>query len=180
MAETMAPPSDPVPLAIQGRVGRGVLVGLVCGAVAVGVAQLVAGIVGPDASPIVVVGGAAVDATPEWLKSFAIRTFGSNDKTVLLAGIGVVLAVVAAMIGVAALRRPSVGYAGLAVFGLIGVAAALTRPTAQPIDALPVAARRDSPARSCSGRSCARWLRRPPRHLRSCPHPGASIGGGSS
>jgi DMSO/TMAO reductase YedYZ molybdopterin-dependent catalytic subunit len=137
MAETMAPPSDAAPRAVQRRVGRGVLVGLVCGALAVGVAQLVAGIVRPDASPIVVVGGAAIDATPEWLKSFAIRTFGSNDKTVLLAGIGVVLAVVAAFIGVAALRRPAVGYAGLAVFGLIGVTAAMTRPNARPIDVLP-------------------------------------------
>ena len=37
----------------------------------------------------------------------------------------------------AALRRPSVGYAGLAVFGLIGIAASLTRPASQAIDALP-------------------------------------------
>ena len=82
-------------------------------------------------------GGAAIDATPEWLKSFAIRTFGSNDKTVLLAGIGVVLALVAASIGAIAMRWPRAGYAGLAVFGLIGVAAALTRPTARPVDAFP-------------------------------------------
>jgi DMSO/TMAO reductase YedYZ molybdopterin-dependent catalytic subunit len=40
-------------------------------------------------------------------------------------------------IGAVATRRPSAGYAGLAVFGLIGVAAALTRPTARPIDAFP-------------------------------------------
>jgi DMSO/TMAO reductase YedYZ molybdopterin-dependent catalytic subunit len=138
MAETLVPPTDASSAsAVEHRVGLGVVIGSVCGAVAVGVAQLVAGIVAPDASPIIVVGGAAIDATPEWLKSFAIRTFGSNDKTVLLAGIGVVLAVVAVLIGLAALRRRSVGYAGLAVFGLIGVAAALTRPSARPIDALP-------------------------------------------
>jgi DMSO/TMAO reductase YedYZ molybdopterin-dependent catalytic subunit len=111
--------------------------GSVCGAVAIGVAQLIAGLFDPDASPIIVVGGAAIDATPEWLKSLAIRAFGSNDKTVLLAGIGVVLALVAVSIGVVAMQRSSVGYAGLAVFGLIGVAAALTRPTARPLDALP-------------------------------------------
>ena len=33
-----------------------------------------------------------VDVTPEWLKSFAIRTFGTADKLVLLGGIAVVLA----------------------------------------------------------------------------------------
>ena len=129
-----AGPSTP---GVSHRIGSGIVVGLVCGAFAVGVAQLIAGVLDPDASPIIVVGGAAIDATPEWLKSFAIRTFGSNDKAVLLAGIGVVLALVAASIGVIAMRRPKAGYAGLAVFGLIGVAAALTRPTARPVDAFP-------------------------------------------
>ena len=113
------------------------MVGLICGAVAIGVAQLAAGLIDPGASPIVAVGSAAIDATPEWLKSFAIRTFGSNDKTALLAGIGVVLAIVASLIGVAAVRRPVWGYVGLAAFGLVGVIAAATRPEAAPKDVLP-------------------------------------------
>ena len=116
--------------------------GLLCGAVAIGVAQLVAGLIDPEASPIVAVGSAAIDATPEWLKSFAIRTFGSNDKTALLAGIGVVLAIVASLIGVAAVRRPAWGYVGLAAFGLVGVVAAATRPEAVPKDVLSVGAGR--------------------------------------
>ena len=41
-----------------------------------------------------------IDATPEWLKSWAIRTFGQNDKAVLVAGICLVLAVVALALGV--------------------------------------------------------------------------------
>ncbi len=137
MVETLSPPSDAPSGGTHHHDGLGVFVGLICGVVAVGAAQLVAGIVDPEASPIVAVGGAAIDATPEWLKSFAIRTFGSNDKRVLLAGIALVLAIIAALIGLAALRRASVGYAGLAVFALIGVAAALTRPSARPIDAVP-------------------------------------------
>ena len=138
MARTVAPPatSEPAP-ARERNVGAGVVVGLLCGGVAIGVAQLVAGIIDPDASPIVAVGSAAIDMTPEWLKSFAIRTFGSNDKTVLLAGIGVVLAIVAALVGVAAVRRPLIGYIGLAVLGLVGVIASATRPDARPVDALP-------------------------------------------
>jgi DMSO/TMAO reductase YedYZ molybdopterin-dependent catalytic subunit len=138
MAETAAPPTDARSRAKQPRrIGPGIVVGSICAAVAIGVAQLTAGIVNPEASPIVAVGGTAIDATPEWLKGFAIRTFGANDKRVLLAGIGVTLAVVAVVIGVAAVRRPMAGYAGLAVFGLVGVAAALTRPDGAPIDALP-------------------------------------------
>jgi DMSO/TMAO reductase YedYZ molybdopterin-dependent catalytic subunit len=133
-------PEAPTPPPEERRVGAGALVGIVCGAVAIAAAQLVAGIVDPDASPIVAVGGTTIDASPEWLKSFAIRTFGSNDKTVLLLGMGVVLTLIAAAVGVAALRRPRVGYVALAVFAGIGVAAALTRPTARPIDALPAVA----------------------------------------
>jgi DMSO/TMAO reductase YedYZ molybdopterin-dependent catalytic subunit len=118
----------------------GAVIGLVAGGVAIGVAQLVAGIVNPHASPLITVGQAAIDATPEWLKSFAIRTFGERDKIVLLAGMGAVLAVLAVGLGIASVRRPWVGGVGLVVFGAIGVAAALTRPTAQAVDVLPAIA----------------------------------------
>jgi DMSO/TMAO reductase YedYZ molybdopterin-dependent catalytic subunit len=111
--------------------------GLVCAGVAIGVAQLVAGLLDPATSPIVAVGSSAIDATPEWLKSFAIRTFGSNDKTVLLGGIGAVLAIVAAVVGVVAIRRPRVGYVALGILSVLGVLASLTRPGAGPADALP-------------------------------------------
>ncbi len=115
----------------------GIVLGLVTLVVGIGVAQLVAGLVNPEVSPIVAVGQAAVDATPEWLKSWAIRTFGSDDKTVLLIGIGVVLAVAAMALGVAALRRPWIGFAGLGLFGVVGIAAALSRPESTAADALP-------------------------------------------
>jgi DMSO/TMAO reductase YedYZ molybdopterin-dependent catalytic subunit len=115
----------------------GIVTGLITAAVALGVGQLVAGITGPQGSPVVAVGGAAIDLAPPPLKNFAISAFGSNDKTALVTGILVLLAVFAAAIGVAAFRRFSYGVAGLAVFTGIGLAAALTRPTAQPADALP-------------------------------------------
>ena len=115
----------------------GIVTGLITAAVALGVGQLVAGITGPQGSPVVAVGGAAIDLTPPPLKNFAISTFGSNDKTALVTGILVLLAVFAAAIGVAAFHRFSYGVAGLAVFTGIGLAAALTRPTSQPADVLP-------------------------------------------
>jgi DMSO/TMAO reductase YedYZ molybdopterin-dependent catalytic subunit len=118
----------------------GVATGLITAAVAMGVAQLVAGITGPQGSPVVAVGGAAIDATPAPLKNFAISAFGANDKTVLVIGILALLAVFAALIGVAAVRRLSYGLAGLAVFTLVGLLAALTRPTSGPADAIPVLA----------------------------------------
>jgi DMSO/TMAO reductase YedYZ molybdopterin-dependent catalytic subunit len=117
-----------------------VATGLITAFVAIGVAQLVAGFTGPQFGPVVAVGGAAIDSAPAPVKNFAISAFGANDKRVLIAGILVVLAVFAALIGVAALRRLALGLAGLAVFTLIGLAAALTRPDSSAIDALPVLA----------------------------------------
>jgi DMSO/TMAO reductase YedYZ molybdopterin-dependent catalytic subunit len=125
--------------AAPGRVrGLGVATGLITAFVALGVAQLVAGITGPQGSPVVAVGGTAIDNTPAPVKNFAISAFGANDKTVLVAGILVVLAVFAALIGVAAMRRLGYGLAGLGVFALIGLVAAATRPDSSPIDAVPV------------------------------------------
>jgi DMSO/TMAO reductase YedYZ molybdopterin-dependent catalytic subunit len=115
----------------------GVATGLVAAGFAIGVAQLVAGIVNPQASPIVAVGQAAIDATPEWLKGFAIRTFGERDKDVLLAGIGLALAAAAIGLGIASVRRPSVAFAALGALGAIGVAGALSRPAARAADVLP-------------------------------------------
>ena len=106
----------------------GALAGIVAGGVAVGIGQLIAGFVSPEASPVVVVGQAAIDLTPEWLKQWAIRTFGAQDKTVLLLGIGAVLLGLAIVLGIASVRRPMVGLAGLGVLALVGMSAALTRP----------------------------------------------------
>jgi DMSO/TMAO reductase YedYZ molybdopterin-dependent catalytic subunit len=107
---------------------HGALVGLLSGAVALGVAELVAALVGPGSSPLVAVGGTMIDASPEWLKAFAIRTFGERDKLALLVGIGAVLAAVAIGLGIASGRRPRLAVGGLVALGAIGAAAAVTRP----------------------------------------------------
>jgi DMSO/TMAO reductase YedYZ molybdopterin-dependent catalytic subunit len=115
----------------------GAVIGLVVGGVALGVAHLVAGLANPEGSPVLAVGETAIDASPEWLKAWAIRTFGANDKVVLLLGIGIVLAAVAVALGVASARRRWIGLAGLGALGAVGVVAALTRPDAVPGDAIP-------------------------------------------
>ncbi len=92
---------------------------------------------GPNASPVVAVGGAFIDATPRWLKEFAIREFGTNDKTVLVTGILVVLTVLAAVAGVLSVRRPRIGLGFVAVLALVGALAAVQRPTSSWSDALP-------------------------------------------
>ena len=106
----------------------GAIAGLLTAAVALGVGQLVSGLGARQGSPAAAVGEAAIDLAPPPVKDFAISAFGSNDKTALVIGILVLLAVFAAVIGVAAMRRLSYGYAGLVIFAAIGMAAALTRP----------------------------------------------------
>ena len=115
----------------------GGLVGLLAAATAIGIGELLAAAVRPQAAPVIAVGGAAVDRTPRPLKEFAIRQFGENDKHVLVAGIVVTLALFAIVVGIVARHRPVLGVVGVGLFGVIGAAAALTRPTARVADVLP-------------------------------------------
>jgi DMSO/TMAO reductase YedYZ molybdopterin-dependent catalytic subunit len=112
--------------------------GLLAVAAGAAVAELVAAVLGrPQAGTVVAVGAVVVDATPTPVKELAVATLGTADKPVLLGGIAVVLAVLAAALGVLARRSPPLGVAGAGVLGLVGTAAALTRPAAEPVDALP-------------------------------------------
>ena len=124
------PPPHPSALA-------GAAAGVLTAAVAMGVGQLAAGLTVAQSSPVLSVGQAAIDLTPLPVKDFAISTFGANDKTALLVGILVILAAFAAVIGILAVRRLALGLAGLGVFACIGLAAALTRPTATVAYAIP-------------------------------------------
>ncbi|MCT9929141.1 molybdopterin-dependent oxidoreductase [Planotetraspora sp. A-T 1434] len=112
-------------------------IGVASGAVALGVAELAAGLINPGAAPVIAVGGAVVDRTPAWIKEWAIRTFGSDDKPVLISGIVIVVALIAAGIGLLARRRVAYGKAGLALFGLVGAVAAVSRPDSGGLDFLP-------------------------------------------
>lgn len=97
--------------------GAGVLAGT-------GVAALTNG-----PSPLVAVGNAVVERTPGPLKDYAVRTFGEDDKTVLLAGASVVLALVAAVAGVVGLHRRRAGLAIVVVVGMLAVLATVTDGT---------------------------------------------------
>ena len=127
-----------------GRVGAawGAVCGVLTAAVAIGIAQLVAGLSIPNASPVIAVGQVAINLTPLPVKDWAISTFGSNDKNVLLTGVVVVVFLYAIVVGVVAMRRLSYGFFGLAIFAVIGLAAALTRPNATAGWAFPTVVRR--------------------------------------
>jgi DMSO/TMAO reductase YedYZ molybdopterin-dependent catalytic subunit len=134
-ASALAQDQPRAPHAIAGAV-----VGVLAAAVAIGAAQLAAGLTVPQGSPVLAVGQAAIDLTPPPVKDFAISAFGAHDKTVLLGGILVVLALYAAVVGMLAVRRLAFGMWGLGLFAVIGLAAALSRPDSTPEYVVPTLA----------------------------------------
>jgi len=103
------------------------LAGLLTGGVALGVAELTAAVTGPNGAPVIAVGETAINLTPVPVKEFAIAHFGTHDKAALIAGILMLLAAFAALIGVLAVRRLAYGLAALGVFAAVGVAAAVSQ-----------------------------------------------------
>ena len=132
------PPAEPRP----SRAGAA-LTGLLAGGVAIGVATLLAGVMGllgmggGTPSPVPAIGSAFIDRTPPWLKDFAISTFGTNDKLALFVSMGVVLAALCAAIGILARSRHTLALVLLCVVGALGAAAVLSRPGAAPQDVIP-------------------------------------------
>ena len=112
-------------------------IGVLAGLAGVGAGELVAAFVRQGSSPYAAVGDAVVDLTPNSVKDLAIAVFGPADKLVLLAGVALVLAVAAAFIGQLAETRPNLAMLGVGLFGVVGVLAAVTRPGAGVMDAVP-------------------------------------------
>jgi DMSO/TMAO reductase YedYZ molybdopterin-dependent catalytic subunit len=119
------------------RQWHGALAGLTAGAVAIGVAELVSVLASPRATPLVAVGGVVIDHVPGPVKELAIRIFDVHDKQALLVGMSILLALIAAGIGVLATRRLWYGFLGVGLFGLLAVWAAMTRAGRELTWALP-------------------------------------------
>jgi len=119
------------------RRGLSALAGLISAGLALGIGELLAGLVGPNSSPVIAIGGAVIDATPRPLKDFAITTFGESDKIALVVGTLVLLAAFSMVLGVLAWTRLKLAAAGVLLFGLLGAAAAITRPTGTFLDTVP-------------------------------------------
>ena len=136
-APSAAPAAQPTGGARAPRRLLAALAGVISAAVALGAAELVAGLIGPASSPVIAVGNAAIPLTPEPVKAFAIATFGEADKIALVVGTLVVIALYAVAVGLVGLRNRPVGYAGIAVFGVVGFIAAVTRPAGGLADGIP-------------------------------------------
>ncbi|MDT0164407.1 sulfite oxidase [Actinotalea sp. AC32] len=106
--------------------------GVAATAVALGVTELVAGLLPGGRSLVLAVGDAVVDRVPGWLERAAIAVLGTADKPVLVVGVLVVSAAVGAALGVLARRLFVLAALGLAGFAFVGVVAALADERTSP------------------------------------------------
>ncbi|MEU1986221.1 molybdopterin-dependent oxidoreductase [Nocardia sp. NPDC019395] len=101
-----------------------------------GIAELFAGLIDPDASPFVALGATVIDHTPEALREFAIEQFGTRDKPVLFLSMSLVMVLFAVAVGLLERRRPY-GSALLVALGLFVCVIVLQRPNATLVFAIP-------------------------------------------
>lgn len=113
--------------------------GVAAAAVALGVAQLAAVPRGATADARIAVGASVIDLTPDPIRDWLLQTLGSGGKLFLSVAVLVGIATVAAIAGSLETRRRPVGSLILALAGVLGAAAVLSRPGATALDAVPAA-----------------------------------------
>ncbi|MEJ8280587.1 molybdopterin-dependent oxidoreductase [Pseudonocardia spirodelae] len=111
--------------------------GLAAAALGVGAGQAVALLVAPSAGPVAAVAGQVVALTPPALAGAATVGAGVGSRGTVVAGVLVVLTLAAAGSGALSARTERPGTWGLAVLGLLGVAAAVTASGAGQLDVVP-------------------------------------------
>jgi DMSO/TMAO reductase YedYZ molybdopterin-dependent catalytic subunit len=116
---------------------RGAASGVVAAVAGVTAGNLLAAATTPGAMPVVVVGSQVIDWTPTPAKEWAIATFGTADKPILIGSVVAGTAVIAAVAGMLARRNILRGAAVFAALGTIAAVVALVRPAATPLDSAP-------------------------------------------
>ena len=116
--------------------GFGVLATLV----GMAVGHLVAALIDPASSPVLAVGSTVIDLTPTPVKEWAVATFGTADKPILVGSVMFGAAVLAAIGGLLARRRFAAGALVLVALVAVAGAAAVLRPSAGPLDVVPALA----------------------------------------
>lgn len=107
----------------------GVVLGVVATGAGLAAAELTVGLVSGSSSPVIAVGNKVIDLVPIGLKNWAIETFGTDDKTVLVVTTLALVFVAGIVVGgLAAAGRRAAAIGGTVGVGLLGVGAVLTRP----------------------------------------------------
>lgn len=144
MTATPTRPAPTPPALWRPGTATSALLGIVAVALTMGLAELLAAVgqyfnlLGSAASPLNSLGGTFIDLTPQWLKQFAVDTFGTNDKLALRTSMVLVLIVVAAAVGVLARWRRGWALGVIVLLVAVTLVAVYTRTGASAIDGLPV------------------------------------------
>ncbi|GAA1159116.1 molybdopterin-dependent oxidoreductase [Nocardioides aquiterrae] len=128
--------------------------GVLASLAGVAAGHLAAAALEPSSSPVLVVGSSVIDLTPTPAKEWAIRQFGTHDKTVLVGSVLLGVLALAALAGLLARRRLRYGAALLVALVAVPAVAALRRPGATPLDVLP------SLVAALAGVAALAWLAR--------------------
>lgn len=115
----------------------GAVRGLLAAGLGTAAAHLVAALTEPAASPVLAVGSQVIDATPTPVKEWAVATFGTADKPILIGSVALVTLLLAVGAGVLHARRPLLGYGLLLALTVLAGAAALAAPAAGVLAPLP-------------------------------------------
>ena len=116
---------------------RAITAGVLATVTGMAAGHLVASLGDAESSPVLAVGATVIDATPTPVKEFAIRTFGTNDKPILIGSVLLGTLLLAGVIGLVGRSRPRLGVGLLVGLVVVAGAAALLRPTATPLYLLP-------------------------------------------
>jgi DMSO/TMAO reductase YedYZ molybdopterin-dependent catalytic subunit len=122
---------------VSGRLAAGVdpaaaAAGIVAAGAALGISELLAGILAGGSSLVAAVGQVVIDLQPPGAKDFVVALFGTNDKLALEVLIVVVALAIGAGVGALARHWFAVGALGFAAFGAVGFLASLGDPVSSP------------------------------------------------
>ncbi len=139
IVEEPSAPIEPNPDAWLGRWAAAAF-GVFAVGLALGVSELVTGLAGGDQSLIGALGTWVIDTVPAAVSKWAIETFGTYDKLVLIVSIVGVALVIGGLVGVAARNRFATAVGAFVAFGGLAYLAAVRDPLSDRIAAATAAA----------------------------------------
>ncbi len=114
------------------RDGPAAVAGVVATLTALGVSELLAGLLPGASSLVAAIGQIIVDHQPPGAKDLVVGLFGTNDKLALEVGIALIALLIGAGLGLMARHRYEFAVAAYVGFGVIGFLATLTDPLGSP------------------------------------------------
>lgn len=128
MMSSSVPPASGIRRAEGGRVVIFAVAGLASAFFGIAIGHLVASWGNPAFAPISVVASSAIDLPPAVVKEWAVQTFGTATKSVVVVVVAAFVSLLAVVAGICSRTRLWLGVVILVGMSVIGVIAAIARP----------------------------------------------------